>query len=257
MEEEENKDDDDLDDEEDKDEQVESDVDQKDQGTLKSESGEEMAVQSESDEEENEEEEDEKDEDQEEIEDCASLEADEEVPDDASSEQEEELQNEEEEEEEEQESEENMDDDDDNDNDADSPIADDSSFLNDVIASSGEVLQPEPKAVFSKIVNQNHMSMRHLRDNGYNFVRYTAKGGKPLEFDIMDKSDWKTFKTLIANPNSGATWKALYYVTPTKKSIRRKTVESHMQRDLLLDPTKKMMLLKRTLGRVKNQALKM
>ena len=40
MGEEENEDEDGLDDEEDKDEQVESDVDQKDQGTLKSESGE-------------------------------------------------------------------------------------------------------------------------------------------------------------------------------------------------------------------------
>ena len=98
--------------------------------------------------------------------------------------------------------------------------------------------------------------MLHLHDNGYNFVWYTAKDGKPLEFDIMDKSDWKTFKTLIANPNSEATWKALYYVTPTKKSIRRKTVESHMQRDLLLYLTKKKTLLKRTLGRLKNQAVK-
>ena len=44
MEEQENKDDDGSDDEEDEDEQVESDVDQKDQGTLKSKSGEEMAV---------------------------------------------------------------------------------------------------------------------------------------------------------------------------------------------------------------------
>ena len=146
--------------------------------------------------------------------------------------------------------------DDDDDDDADSPIADDSSFLNDVIASSGEVLQPEPKAVFSKILNPNYMSMLHLRDNGYNFVRYTAKGGKPLEFDIMDKSDWKTFKTLIANPNSGATWKRLYYVTPTKKSIRRKTVESHMQRDLLLDLTKKKTLLERMLEVLKNKAVK-
>ena len=158
-------------------------------------------------------------------------------------------------EEEEQESEENMDDDDDDDNDTDSFIADDSSFSFDVIASSGEVLQPEPKAVFSNIVNPNYMSMLHLRDNCYNFVWYTAKGGKPLEFDIMDKSDWKTLKTLIANPNSGATWKVLYYVTPTKKSIRRKTVESHMQRDLLLDLTKKKTMLEQMLGGVKNQAV--
>ena len=104
---------------------------------------------------------------------------------------------------------------------------------------------------------EHHFANSYLSTNGYNFVRYTAKGGKPFEFDIMDKSDWKTFKTLIANPNSCAKWKALYYVTPTKKSIRRKTMESHMQRDLLLDPTKKKMLLKRTLGRLKNQAVKM
>ena len=112
--------------------------------------------------------------------------------------------------------------DDDDDDDADSPGADDASFLNDVIASSGEVLQPEPRAVFSKIVNPNYMSMLHLRDNGYNFVRYTAKGGKPLEFDIMEKNDWKTFKGLIANPDSGATWKALYYVAPTEKKHKKK-----------------------------------
>ena len=198
--------------ENDEDEQVESDVDQKEQGDLKSESDEEMAVESESDEEE---EDDEEDEDQEEGEECVSLEADEEPSDEESNEQEEERDNEEEEEE--QEPEEKTDDAEDDDDIANAASADDVSFIDDVIASSGEVLQPKPRAVFSKIMKPNYMSMLHLRDNGYSFVRYTAKGGQPKDFDVRDESDWKTVKGLITIPASGATWKAFYYVAPTAK----------------------------------------
>lgn len=176
-----------------------------------------------------EEEEDEDDEDQEDGEDCASLEAEEEkeedaedseVSDEEANEQEEEQENEEEEEDEE--TDEDTDDADDDDDAVDAADADDASFINDVIASSGEVLQLKPRAVLSKLTNLNYMSLLNLRDNGFGFVWYIAKGGKPLEYNAMYQSEWKTVKKLIAKPASGATWKALYYVAPTAKKHKRK-----------------------------------
>ena len=77
---------------------------------------------------------------------------------------------------------------------ANAASADDASFIDDVVASSGEVLQPKPRAVFSNIENPNYMSMLHLRDNGYSFLRYTADGRKPMDFDVRDESDWKMRK---------------------------------------------------------------
>ena len=187
-------------------------MDQKELGSLKSESDEEMAVESKSNEEE---EEDEEDEDQVEGEECVSLEADEEPSDEESNEQEEEQNDKEEEEEQEpKEKTDNVEDDDDIVNAA---SADDASFIDDVVASSGEVLQPKPRAVFSNIENPNYMSMLHLRDNGYSFLWYTADGGKPMDFNVKDDGDWKTSKKLIATPPPGATWKAFYYVAPTAK----------------------------------------
>ena len=191
-------------------------MDEKDLRSLKSESDEEMAVESAINEEK---EEDEEDEDQVEGEECVSLEADEEPSEEPSDEEsnEQEEEQDDEEEEEEQEPEETTDDVEDDDDIVNAASADDASFIDDVVASSGEVLQPKPRAVFSNIENPNYMSMQHLRDNGYSYLRYTADGGKPMDFNVKDDSDWKTSKKLIATPTPGATWKAFYYVAPTAK----------------------------------------
>ncbi len=104
----------------------------------------------------------------------------------------------------------------------DADDADDSSFLDDVVVSSGEVLQPKPKAIVSKKMNPNKLTLLNLRDNGFGIVRYTAKGGKPLEYNIVEESEWKTVKKLIIKPASGATWRALKYVAPTAKKVTKK-----------------------------------
>ena len=191
-------------------------MDEKDLRSLKSESDEEMAVESADNEEE---EEGEEDEDQVEGEECVSLEADEEPSEEPSDEEsnEQEEEQDDEEEEEEQEPEETTDDVEDDDDIVNAASADDASFIDDVVASSGEVLKPKPRAMFSNIENPNYMSMLHLRDNGYSYLRYTADGGKPMDFNVKDDGDWKTSKKLIATSTPGATWKAFYYVAPTAK----------------------------------------
>ncbi len=71
------------------------------------------------------------------------------------------------------------------------------SLLEDIIANSGEVLHPKPKAVLSKSKNPNFMSILRLASKGYDTVHYTVKGGKPVEFDLSDQSEKKTLCKLI------------------------------------------------------------
>ena len=61
------------------------------------------------------------------------------------------------------------------------------------------MLQPKLKAVFSKKMNPNYMSLLNLRDIGFDFVQYTAGSGKPLEYNVMKKPEWDIVKNLINN----------------------------------------------------------
>ena len=66
---------------------------------------------------------------------------------------------------------------------------DDGSFLEDVIANSGEVLQPKLQACIYKQTNPNKMKILTLREKGYDILRYTTKGGKSLEYTITDDEE--------------------------------------------------------------------
>ena len=99
---------------------------------------------------------------------------------------------------------------------------DDVSFLKDAIASSGEVLQPQPRAIFGKARNPNVMSILSYRGKGYGVVRYTSQGGKPMEFDVTDEKDFDTMQKLIAKAPLGAKWRVLRYEPPVPKKTKKK-----------------------------------
>ena len=106
--------------------------------------------------------------------------------------------------------------------------ADDASFIDDLVVSSGDVLYPKSKAFFSKQKNPNYMTLLNLRDNGFSFVRYTAQGRKPREYNVMNTKEWNIVKKLIGKPTPGAVWRALHYSASTaeKHSTKKNSRKS-------------------------------
>ena len=109
--------------------------------------------------------------------------------------------------------------------------ADDASFIDDLVVSSGDVLYPKSKAFFSKQKNPNYMTLLNLRDNGFSFVRYTAQGRKPREYNVMNTKEWNIVKKLIGKPTPGAVWRALHYSASTaEKHSKKRTVGKALRR---------------------------
>ncbi len=80
---------------------------------------------------------------------------------------------------------------------------DDASFVKDIVASSGEILQPKPRAILGKSRNPNVMSILRYRGKGFEVVLYTPKGGNPMEYNITQQKELENVRNLITNAPLG------------------------------------------------------
>ena len=89
--------------------------------------------------------------------------------------------------------------------------------------------KPKFKTILGKPKNPNLMTILCYRDKGFPTVRYTPKGGSPLEFDILDKKDRETVRGLIHHPIKGTVWRVLRYKPLESKEIQKaqKSGRSH------------------------------
>jgi hypothetical protein len=77
------------------------------------------------------------------------------------------------------------------------------------------------KTVLGKPRNPNLMTIHGYRDKGYGIVRYTPKGGRPMEYDMFEKKDLETIRHLIRNPAKGTIWRVLRYETFYPKKTKK------------------------------------
>ncbi len=69
--------------------------------------------------------------------------------------------------------------------------------------------KPQYKTIIGKQQNPNILTIMADRNKGYPIVRFTAKGGNPVDYDMRIKRDRELFRGLIHTPMKGSVWSVL------------------------------------------------
>ncbi len=97
---------------------------------------------------------------------------------------------------------------------------DNASFVKDVVASSGKILNPKPRAILGNPRNPNVMLILSYRGKGFEVVCYTPKGASPMEYNITQQKELENVCNLITSAPSGTSWRVLCYELPTPKKTQ-------------------------------------
>ena len=89
--------------------------------------------------------------------------------------------------------------------------------------------KPQYKTILGKPQNPNLLTIIAYRNRGFPTVRFVAKDGCPLEFDMTNKRDRETVRGLIHSPMKGSVWRVLRKEQVKSKEIQKqkKTGRSH------------------------------
>ena len=85
------------------------------------------------------------------------------------------------------------------------------------------------KTIIGKQQNPNIMTIMADRNKGYPIVRFTAKGGNPVDYDMRIKKERELVRGLIHTPMKGSVWSVLRKEVAKTREIqkRKKTGRSH------------------------------
>ena len=96
------------------------------------------------------------------------------------------------------------------------------------------VIHSKLKAIFAGPNNPNFMTLHGYRRKGYAIVRYTEQGGKSVEYDMYNETDFEALRHLVRNPSKGSIWRVLRYeISNTKKSSQGEVVLLVLQHRLM------------------------
>ena len=89
--------------------------------------------------------------------------------------------------------------------------------------------KPQYKTIIGKPQNPNILTIMADRNKGYPIVRFTSKGGIPVEYDMRIKRDREMLRGLIHTPKKGSAWSVLRKEVVKTKEIQKqkKTGRNH------------------------------
>ncbi len=89
--------------------------------------------------------------------------------------------------------------------------------------------KPQYKTILGKPQNPNLLTIIAHRNRGFPTVRFVAKDGCPLEFDMTNKRDRETVRGLIHSPMKGSVWRVL-----RKEQVKSKEIQKQKKQDVVM-----------------------